>query len=309
MVMSRQCCGQLGCIVKGRFAALHAAWPACLAGILALFAGFVEAQDTLGTSPGFLYVEFADDSVTVKARDVTIEDLLKEIAAHSGLMLVLHDSFDKRISVDIQRLSLAKAMSRILHDQNFALQHMHAAATGRLWVFSKAQELTPGVGKDAKDGSLLASLRLALANSDAQARLEAVSALADIGNDQAAAVLAAALTDSDPRVREEAVYALGEIGGETAIPVIEQAFMDTEHDVRSAAIEALSDIGGDESARALAVALYDENASLREEAVYALGEIGGGTAIDLLHGALLDHNRAVSETAGDILAELSNQKM
>ena len=300
----------------------HAFCQACLVACLMLFINSAGAQKileprqvTVNTSPGFIYVEFADDSVTIKARDVTVDDLLKEIAEQSGLMLILHDPIDEPVTVDIQQLSLTKAISRILRNQNFALQYTGASFTGRLWVFSKGSRNAPGYGRGARHSAALtvdetiASLSLALANNDAQVRLEAVSGLTDIGNDQAAAVLAGALTDSDPRVREEAIYALGEIGGENAVPAIEQAFMDAEDDVRQAAIAALSDIGGDESARALAVALYDVNTSLREDAVYALGDIGGGTAIGLLQQALMDQEIAVRETAGEILAELSNQEL
>ncbi len=310
---------------------LRAASLACLVAGLTLLVGFVEAQDTLeGTqatthaSPGYLHVEITDEIVTVKARDVTVKDLIEEIARQSGLVVVLHDPLDERVTMELHRLPLPEAMGRILRDQSFALQYVQPlSSTGnssdahpsRLWVFSKGpaddyarQDAVKGLGALNAD-EVIVPLSLALADDDANVRLEAVSALANVGSDQATAALAAAaLSDGDSSVREEAVYALGEIGGETGMQVLEQALMDPDNRVREAAVEAFADIGGDESALALAVALNDEDASLRAEAVDALGEIGGETAIRLLQQALADEQSSIREAAAEFLAELSSQE-
>jgi hypothetical protein len=84
---------------------------ACLVAGLTLLVDFVRAQDTLEgrraatqTSPGYLHVETADDIVTVTARDVAVKDLLEEIARQSGLVLVLRDPLDERVTVKLYRL-------------------------------------------------------------------------------------------------------------------------------------------------------------------------------------------------------------
>lgn len=329
---------------------LRAARLACLVAGLTVLVGFVEAQDTLEgvqakthASPGYLHVEIADDIVTVKARDVSVKDLLVAVARRSGLVLVLHDPLDERVTLELHRLHLPEAMRRILRDQSFALQYVQPlysagnssdAHPSKLWVFSKgagdnhaSSDVTPAIeelqldsingkagrGQDAVEGlaaldadERIARLGPALADGDANVRLEAVSALANAGSDQAAAALATALSDGDSSVREETVDALGDIGGKTAIQALVQALMDPDNEVREAAVEAFANIGGDESAVALAVALNDKDASLRAKAVDALGEIGGETAVSLLQQALADEERSIRETAAGFLAELSS---
>ena len=70
----------------------------------------------------------------------------------------------------------------------------------------------------------------------------AVDALANIGGDQAAQVLATALEDEDSSVREEAVEALGEIGGEAAIDLLEQALSYEDESIRETAAEMLTEL-------------------------------------------------------------------
>jgi HEAT repeat protein len=312
---------------------------ACLVAALTQSVSRVEAQDALAmrarnhASSGYLHVQIADNIVTVEARDVTVEALLREIARQSGLAVLLHDPLDERVTLELQGLPLSEAIRRILRDQSFALRYVGSPQSAEnpngeqpdmLWVFSKrprddhaslitrnarrAQGPDDSLGTpDADEG--VVPLSLALADDDVKVRLKAVSALIDIGGEQAAAALAAVtLSDKDASVREEAVYGLGEIGGETGMQVLEQALMDPDGRVREAAVEAFTDIGGSESARALAVALNNQDASLRAEAVDALGEIGGETAIRVLRQALADEQSFIREAAAEFLAELASQE-
>ncbi len=306
---------------------------ACLVTCAALLLGCVDAQDTvtgmrpaIRASPDNLRVATSDGLVTVQARDVSVWALLEEVARQSRLIVVSHDPLDERVTLDFQRLPLPEALDRILRDQSFALEELQRltgagdrrdARPRRLWVFSKGPagdhaSADTTAADDVEDldaldaDGLTGPLSLALADDDTNVRLDAVSALAAVGSDQAAATLAAvALSDGDSSVREEAVYALGEIGGEIGIQVLAQALIDPDDDVREAAVEAFANIGGDESALALAVALNDGDDSVRAGAVDALGEIGGETAIRLLRQASLDEESSIGESAAELLAELS----
>jgi hypothetical protein len=155
----------------------------------------------------------------------------------------------------------------------------------------------------------IAALSVALAHEDPRLRLKAVTALIIVGGDQAATALTTvALSDTDAAVRQEAVYALGEIRGEAGIEVFKHALSDPDVNVREAAVDAFVDIGGEQSALALAVALQDTDASLRVEVVEALGEIGGQAAIQLLRQASLDPQSPVREAAAELVAELSGTR-
>lgn len=290
-----------------------------LAVSMILLAGLAAAEDTVAdnpappqAAPGYLYVEIADGVATVAARNAPVKALLEEIARQSGLVFVLYDPLDERITTELRRLPLPEVISRLLRHRNFALHHAYPV---RLWVFAKRPGIGPGEIDDTdyaaaggQEQDEVASLSRALRDADVRVRLKTISALAEIGSERAITALTTALHDSDSRVREEAVHALGEIGDTSAITLIERAFMDAEQDVQEAAVQAFADIGGERAAAALATALYDERASLREDAVYALGEIGGTTAIGLLQHALTDQDDAIREAAAEILAELSDRQ-
>jgi hypothetical protein len=126
---------------------------------------------------------------------------------------------------------------------------------------------------------LIGSVTLALADSDANARADAVSALGSLhDNPEAAALAHAALSDADPTVREEAAYALGEIGGEMSLYALTPALRDRNDDVKEAAIRALETIGGDQAMLVLDAMLDDPDPRLRAAAIDALREIKGDAA-------------------------------
>lgn len=305
---------------------------ACLVAGAALLTGCVDARDAAPAPTrapsAALHVELIDERLTVRARDVSVGELVDEIARRHGLVVISREPLDERVSLELERLALPEALGRILRHYSFALQAAQApggsrngaeAAEGKLWVFSRAPVETRASlearftdrieASDALDAEeLIARSSLALGDHDARARLSAVSTLAEVGDQHAVAPLtAAALSDGEPSVREEAAYALGAIGGQMSIDVLEQALIDPDGDVRGAAIDAFTQIGGDASARALAVALTDRDASLRADAVDALGEIGGETAIGLLRRALQDERSAIRDAAAEYLAELSSE--
>ncbi len=325
---------------------------------LILLVTLVEAQDALDgaqsmtrLSPSYLHVEIKNDRVTLKARDVSILDLVTEIARRTELTLVLYRPLDERVTMEINELFLPEALARILQHKSFALRYARPLSShrdsgrkraNRLWVLPArlgdyppldklVQQFSPDDISDfevpqagmTNTGTRLtrpsvdvlnefdvdeATLSRALDDEDANVRVKAIHALADIGGDQAVAALVGALGDDNARIRVEATHALGEIGSDTAIEILEQPSHDADTHVRQAAIDALTDIGGDDAAGVLATALRDEHVSLRTDAVYALGEIGGETAIGLLQRALADHAPSIRELAAEILDDLSGQR-
>jgi len=304
-----------------------------LAACAALLLGCVKAQDSAAVvrpaadaSQDDLWVLITDDLLTVRARDASVGMLLDEVARQSGLVVVSHAALAARITVKFERLPLREALEVILRDQSFTLQDVEslsregntsAARLRKLWVFSEGPKREPPSSRVASAGrledldsfdaeNLAGALSLALTDGDANVRADAVSTLAEIRDDQAAAALAmAALNDGDSSVRQEAVYTLGAIGGETGIRGLQQALIDSNPEIREAAIRAFADIGGDRSAMALAVVLNDGDASLRAEAVDALGEIRGETANQLLHQALADEQSYIRDDAAELLAEVN----
>jgi len=271
-------------------------------------------------------IHFANDHLTVKVQDVSLHELLQEIARQSGLTIVLSGSLEDPITIQFHELPFDEGLRRILRHQSFALEYSQQTRDERqsilprpkkLWVFSKGDEDYP-VQTTRVDGSsgqeaTLDSPRLKAAptSEDSGERKEAVEAppdpLATIWGEEPARALAVALEDDNFWVRDAAVEALGELSGDEAARALAIAVQNEETWIREAAVKALGKIGGDEATYALAPALQDEDSWIRWETVKALGEVGGESAVRLLEQALADEDESIQEAAADMLAQLEDQ--
>lgn len=273
------------------------------------------------------FVYFVDDRLTVMARDVSVHELLLEIAHQTGLTVVLSDPLEDRISVAFHRLSLDEGLRRILRHQNFALEYVQqnpeerqstAPKPKELWIFRKGGKgrrvqtkvITDTKARYSQQDMALDSrvLRMALTSQDSWDREEAVEALGESGHPEAVAPLKLALQDENKEVREAAIDALADIGGAAAAQAVAIALRDEDASIREEAIEALGEIGGVEAAQALAFALKDEDSSIREEAVEALGKIGGAKALQALANALRDEDSWIREEAVDALGKIGGER-
>ena len=291
----------------------------CLVASLTLLGGSVESADihephqTASAEPlRDLRVQSGDGQVSVSARDMPLGEILDEIAHQNGFIVSSQQPLDERITLELHRLPLRAAMTRLLRDRSFILQVAQSsgareAPVGKLWTFSQAPART-GVDWSVEPldaDQAIAHAKLDLADPDVRVRLSGVAALSELDTDRTLSMLSAtAVNDRHSAVRQEAVFALSE-ARKLDMQTLTLALADSDAKVREATIEALAQVGGEESAQALAAAIDDEDASLRQEAVDALGEIGGPTATKLLQQALQDPDSNVRESAADYLTEWS----
>jgi hypothetical protein len=282
-----------------------------------------KAPPTTDAGSAELHVEIEGDVVTVRADEAQLGDIIEEIARRSRLEVLMHDPLAERVDADL-RLPLREALRQLLQEHDFALQQTMQASrsgalidepAGRLWIFARTSQHDASASTflasdnpieeaeviDADDR--LARLSIALVDADANTRLDAVSALAEVPSDESAALLtAAALHDADSSVRAEAINALSAVGDDLrSSESLRRALLDPSPQVRQAAVRAFEDIGGERSVQSLAIALKDEDASVRTAAVDALSEIGGLTAVRLLRTASTDENSVVREAAVEAL--------
>ena len=252
-------------------------------------AGQIEETAPWPSGPPGL-VRITNNLSTVKVHDVSVEELVEEIARQSGLKIVWYGTISERITLDFQGLALDQALARILRNHSFAL------------AISQAGESPSRVARPRK----LRIIPKGAEGSPPQAVAANESEQEDVLPDESLDItlLIAALRSEDSWERAAAVEALGEIGGPESAQFLGVALKDEDEDVRQAAIAALAHIGGDRAAQVLAIALDDEDEWFREEAVEALGEIGGNRAIRLLEQALSDEYDGVRDTAEELLEEL-----
>jgi hypothetical protein len=277
-------------------------------------------------SQGARFIQFVNDQLTVKAEDVSLQELLEEIARQGSLTLVLSGSLADRITIEFHQLLLEEGLRRILRHQSFAVEYAQqipeetpstVRRPTKLWIFSKVEipdrvQTMPVDGNRRGDSRKdvatdIRRLQVALTSEDPGEREDAVDALGESGRPEAVAPLKLALKDEDEDVRESAIAAVASIGGDAAAQALAAALQDEEAWLREEAVHTLGHIGGDEAVQALAIALQDEEDSVREEAVEALGKIGGESAIRLLEQALTDKDESVRDTAAEMLEQLREQ--
>jgi len=302
----------------------------CLAVIFTFLAHIARSENVLNSSvlktqtlKNSHLIQYSDGFLTVNVQDVSLLELLQEIAHQCGLTVMVYGELDDRITIQFEELALDKGLRFILRQHNFILSSDKQAAGGlqspdppprKLLIYSETSQGLSNktmaidgskLGKIPKDVAAdLQRLQEDLLDEDWEVRADAAEALGEIKRPEAIRLLSFALNDEDEDVRESVVYALANIGGDEAVQAITVALRDVESWVRESAVEALGEIGGENAVNALATALQDDDPSVREMTVEALGEIGGDIVIGLLEKALLDPDESVRDAAADVLERI-----
>ncbi|MFQ5937693.1 MAG: HEAT repeat domain-containing protein [Acidiferrobacterales bacterium] len=249
-------------------------------------------EETLQTVAGPHLVLLADGYLTVRVQDISLRELLDEIARKSGLTVVRYVALDQRVTLEFHQLSLEQGLRRILRHRSFVLEYAQQTPEKRPSAVARPKTvwiLPQGGEKYAVQRRIVESANAGFSGEDIATKISR---------------LRTTLSSEDAEEREEAVVELGESGHAEAVAPLTVALADRNEDVREAAIVSLAEIGGAEAAQALAIALRDEDPRTREGAVDALGEIGGEIAIGLLERALADDKQFVREAAAEMLDEL-----
>lgn len=278
-----------------------------------------------------LRVDVAQGLVSVTAIDVPLHEVVQAIAARTGLRIVQHTALEGRVSLQIERASLADALPDILAGHSYQLYQgvPDAPIPGTLWVFADGTAAASAAdiffeavilhGSLAEKREAIRELRrlgtpqaiealsLALTDDDPRVRGPAIAALQHIGGDAALAAVASATADADPWVRGQAVNALAAGDSESAQQYLKMAFTDPDPNVRLAVIEAFADNPGDQSVAILSAALRDDNPVIRMYAVDALEEIGGELAFATLMRARGGDDANVVEAVDESLSLLLQQ--
>ena len=163
--------------------------------------------------------------------------------------------------------------------------------------FSKAPEPT---------SPSAASVTPDLHDHDWRARLAAVRALAERGDESTLPDLLDALRDSDNDVREAAGAAVVHLGA-AAIPGLLETLRADSIEARTVAARSLGRIGDSAAVEGLVAALDDVSAWVRCPAAEALGRIGDPAAVNPLGKALNDKDADVRECAANALRQIGTR--
>ncbi|MDR3100278.1 MAG: HEAT repeat domain-containing protein [Paraburkholderia sp.] len=161
-----------------------------------------------------------------------------------------------------------------------------------------------------KDPRAVAPLA-ALATGDAHGavRRAATGALgfAAVDDAHAGAALLHALTDADWQVREETATTLGKLRAHAARDALIHALADDYWQVRLRAARALGRLGDAHAAAAVSALLEHPISNLRKEAALALGELPTAASLAPLRAALDDRDPEVRKAARIALQQLAQR--
>ena len=246
-----------------------------------------------------------DGLVSLTARNVPVQDVVREIAAHSDLRLVQHLVPDRVVNLVLERQPLPVVLDEILRNDSYLLYQSVSsedatdkAIPGVLWIFSEGSALAPAATE---------FFETVLLQGGVGEKKEAIRELRRLGTPDAVQTLSLALGDEDSRVSNAAMEALSRIGGDEALAAIASAAMDQDPRVRGKAADAMAAAGGYSSTEYLKLALYDEDPRVRASVIDSLGDLGDDRSIRAIQQALHDPDPEVRERAADVLEELEDE--
>lgn len=141
----------------------------------------------------------------------------------------------------------------------------------------RAGKSTPEMDEALVRRGYLEPLRLLLEDpkGPAEAKVQALNAMANVGNETVLDSMAPGLTDPRPEVRRVAADAIGRIEAVEAIPFLAKATKDSDPEVRAIAARMLGQFyDDDELVEALTTLLRDPVEQVRRNAIDSLGRVG-----------------------------------
>jgi HEAT repeat protein len=153
----------------------------------------------------------------------------------------------------------------------------------------------------------LQEIHIMLRDADRNARLTAVTSLANIGDERAAPGLAQVLNDPDRQVRETAVQALVKIGGQ-AVEHLVAVLKEGDKELRPRAAQVLGYIVDPRSLGPLVEALADEDAQVRSAAADALAAFKDRSTVEPLLASLRDPASGVRFSSAGSLWQIGDPR-
>ncbi len=224
----------------------------------------------------------------------------KDSNVRSEAAMALGGLFDGRI---------VNALARALKDEDVNVRMDAVQALGRV-KDPRAMDVLDIALKDPDQGVRSRALKLLLnhqeklkaepdvdglirssGSEDHYIRLNAVSALGEVGDGRAVEALASlAVNDPYYPVRFEAAEALRKIGDKKAVDFLIGALKSKDASARCRAAEALGRLGERRAFNALSNALEDEDGQVRYAAMCSLGRIGDPRAVNMVVAAMKRQN-------------------
>jgi hypothetical protein len=265
-----------------------------------------------------LDVRVEGDELTIDVRDVPLVEVLRTIAARSGLEITLLGNLDVRVTQSFARLPLEAGIKRLADDRSVTVAYAPAPSGSsrevvtRVWVVgaSTAGRRGPaGTSSGFTPRAPAPDEALGAADSGSPPAVQVMAErIAEIqtlageaaGGSEAAATRLADFSASelDARLREQAVAALARLKGPIVEPALTAALDDDDAAVRRRAVRGLRGTGTETAVASLARASTgDADPEVRLAALSALMSFPGFTMAQGLVKAVADPDHRVRDAA------------
>jgi hypothetical protein len=243
-------------------------------------------------------VTYSEGLISIDARDVPLERVLKEVGQSAGVSVVLSGELDQRVRVRLNALPLAEAVRRLAADTVLVMIHEPRpagvagpdireirvyAGSGEPVVVVSGDEAA-AVARESEPSSPRTEVRLdGLDRHEQAALVEELLARAD---EQAVRALQQVLEQAEDKViRTRVVDGLAGLG-EPAVDALAAGLGDEDLGIRERVVEHLGDIGGERAVVSLGQVVFGEHdPEIRRRAVSALARQNTEAAVALLQAA------------------------
>jgi len=214
----------------------------------------LESSEVNTNSSGVLFTEAVGDLLTVDIRDVTLEEVLKQVSTQMGIKFLLPPSLGKeKVMVRFSNFKVDDGLNKILTPYNHIFIYSEEYHNSHQPPMTKLTEVRiyPRSHEGNKEGMLeLASVirpetsKRSLKNKNNDAKRYGRDKLDKSGGIKSLETLSDDLNSSNPNVRLEAVRTLAGIRNEAAVGLLSSASREDNHPVvRKEAEKALEKMG------------------------------------------------------------------
>ncbi len=103
----------------------------------------VEIKDARAVaSQNVSFIELKHDHLSVKVQDISLRELLEEIARQGGMPLEVNTSLEENITVQFHDLPLEEGLRQILQNQSFTLEYTEHTLKKGPWTISRPTKLS-----------------------------------------------------------------------------------------------------------------------------------------------------------------------
>ena len=239
--------------------------------------------------PPSMRLRMEGQDVTAEIRNVSLQSVLDELSAWSGVVFEVESQDDPKVSINLYHVTLQEAVQRLTANHN-SVDYFGHDETGQdrlnfVRVISRTPRPAPPVLRYIGTGAVT----------------KRIDEIVD-SPEQALAVLAGS---TNLVARQKAIDVLVATKSAVVIEILKAVLNDPDVEVRVAAIDGLASLGARDALPDIMPALKDAHPGVRQCAVLAIGMLGDKANVKDVRPLLHDEDPNVAASAGIVMQKLS----